>query len=171
MQMTQMNKTIRKQIKGINKQVRQVNKGLQKGIDRNYKGLQKGIDRNFNHFGQTRSAGPGLFTGLLLISIPVVAGVLLLGKNGAKNREMISQYFKPEQTTEKQTDKQTTQQTSEPILGKLQHQFTSFVEQLGFGKPQQAEKQVAGQKNGHKNGKSQAEQTAGGNHIQTMGEV
>lgn len=162
MQMTQMNKTIRKQIKGINKQVHQVNKGL-----------QKGIDRNFNHFGQKRSAGPGLFTGLLLLSIPVVAGVLLLGKNGAKNREMISQYFKPEQTTEKQAaaDKQTTQQTSEPILGKLQHQFTSFVEQLGFGKQQQTEKQAVGQKNGHKNGKAQAEQTAGGNHIQTMGEV
>lgn len=160
MQMNQMNKVIRKQIKGINKQVRQVNKGLHKGLDRNLNNL----GNNFGHIGQKRSTGGfGIFTGLLLLSIPVVAGVLLLGKNGAKNREKVSQLFTTENlnaTTEKLTA------TTEPILGKIQTQFTSFVDKLGFGQPQQAEQPVA-----QKNGKGETETQAAAGNIQSMGEV
>lgn len=147
----QMTKMVRKQVKGINKQVRHLNKDISRNIS--------GLGRNLGHT-RSRGAGMGLFTGLLILSVPVVAVAVLLSKS--ENREKVSKFVG------------TVKESQEPMLGQIQTRFGSLLEQFGFAKREtteeaQSPKSSKNGKNG-KNGQKEAETATSGN-IQTMGEV
>jgi hypothetical protein len=57
-----------------------------KGVDRQLKTLR----RQAKH---PPTIGPGVLSGLMLLGISCIAGILLLGKSGTRNRETIRQLF------------------------------------------------------------------------------
>jgi hypothetical protein len=152
----QMTKMVRKQIKGINKQVHHLNQDLSKQV----RHLNKDISRNISGFGrqsQPRSGGLGLFTGLLLVSVPVVAAVLLLSKT--QNREKLGKFV------------DTVKESQQPMLGQIQTRFSTLLEKFGMAKAETESEQEPVQKSG-KNGKNgQKEHQPAGAPLQTMGEV
>ncbi|PKL79503.1 MAG: hypothetical protein CVV27_01680 [Candidatus Melainabacteria bacterium HGW-Melainabacteria-1] len=148
----QMKQMVRKQLKGINRQV--------KGFNRQVKGVNRQLHHRFDQrFQRSGRHGIGLFSGLLLLSVPLVAGLLLLGKRGRKNRESLKQMFRFDQSKRVQSEHHT------PLLQKFQTQVHSLFEQVGIGKHEG--------KRGSNGGKTKPESVTAGNQrpIQTMGEV
>ncbi|MEZ0368033.1 MAG: hypothetical protein ACAI44_02990 [Candidatus Sericytochromatia bacterium] len=143
--MTKTMKMVRKQLKGVNRQVKRIGRKIDHKID--FK-----IDRK-------RPAGPGLFTGLLLLGVSCAAGLLLLGKRGEQNRETLKQLFRIEQSEQ-----------GNLLREKVQHQFHDFIGQMGslrerfasFGRHEMSGNGVKAQ---------QEEGVVSGRHIQTMGDV
>ena len=137
-------KMIRKQVRGVNREV-----------TRQVKGVNRQVTRQVKRFGHRiepqRSHGPGLFTGLLLLGMTCVAGALMLGKAGVRNRETIRELFRSDKG----------QLGNQQLLSKLQNQFSGILEHVGIhrenGKQMQTENEPVG---------------AGRHgHIQTMGDV
>lgn len=164
----QMTKMFRKQVKGINKQVKSLNRQVNrqvKGIGHDFQGMSRKLNHDISQFGHRRSSGFGIFTGLLLLALPVAGVALLLS-----NRQRIKQMIKSEAVNEKLSgiNEKISETMHQPMIGKLQTQFHSFLEQVGFAKH---EAEATGSTKGSSNGKGKHHEAVAGKQIQTMGEV